>query len=170
MEVLIIYAPGPVRHDSCSRLFSFAEMATGIIAGCLPVLPRFFQQCSRRKGASLPNTKSSSNRRINPSNRSWQQYSCTKEPSQESGGRGSYDLGPPRLSTTHFSGHFLNLNSEDFPAVPKAPPPASSIELKERSMECFYEEEDGNAGKPGDLESDPGCIGTARTLETRYHL
>ena len=60
----------PILHV-CSLRFSFAEMATGIIVGCLPILPKFFQQCSERPAPSSSKIKASSTKVNDRPSLSW---------------------------------------------------------------------------------------------------
>ncbi len=147
-------------------------MPTGITVGCLPILPRFFQQCSRRKAPSSSQIKASSTKGNDRSSLYWRSFACTHKLDRDSSGTEYFDPKPPHTSTMDFYGHISTVNGDDFSTVPKVLSPASSIKLPSRNMECFYEEEDEDetSQELRDIESYPACVGISRTLDTQHHI
>ena len=143
-----------------------------MIVGCLPILPRFFQQCCKRPALLSSKIKTLSSKGNDWPSLSWWSFARTQKLDRESSGTAYFDPKPPSISTMNSYGHISPSNGDGFSTVAKVLPPASSVKLPSRNMECFCEEEDENkmAQELRDLESYLACVGIARLVDTGYHL
>lgn len=80
LSVQLLSTPDISYHMIAAGLFTYAEIALGLVASCLPVFPRLFKVTSSRTGANTftrsrlyPFSQTSSNKNTNPSrgSRAW---------------------------------------------------------------------------------------------------
>ena len=128
--------PSQLRGDQLTRS-SFAEIAIGIIAGCLPSLPRFFQQFSHKETTSLYITRR--NTTTGFTRKSWRKYLPWSSRTRTNGDSGRFTHGTraPRLATLNlppFTVHELDHDGFERPApIRGKSAPLEDIELQPAS-------------------------------------
>lgn len=146
---------------------SFAEIAIGIIVGCLPILPRFF-----RYFFSDGKTSSSTSSTIRNDRLSWRRLfrKSTSQGSNSSKTGGSSQKLPGSRSTTYTA---QNLSGPAFiggpsywakKELPRLPSSTSSGDFATLIMASFEGDRDQINRKPSDLESGPRDTAIMRTV------